>query len=389
MGWFSGAPKVNTDERAVDELLTRGVMEAVPRELAVQKLRSGNQLRVYLGVDPTGAKLHLGHSVPLRKLKAFADLGHHVIFLVGSFTAMVGDPTGRDTAREPLNREQVEKNFKTYKAQASKILDFSKVELRYNHEWLEKMQFADIMKLASNFTVQQMLERDMFRERIKREEDLSPNEFLYPLMQGYDSVMLDVDCEIGGNDQLFNMLAGRKLQKAFGKREKFVLTTKLIEGTDGRKMSKTYDNAVYLDDVPTEMYGKLMSIKDELVPTYFETLTDVPMAEVAEILKSHPKEAKQRLAKEIVALYHGKGAAEKAEAGFMKPDDAVSITIMKGQKLRDIAQQLQLSMSEMRRLVDQGAIEVVGGKKLSAIDAPLMNTTLKIGKHRFIKIVVK
>jgi tyrosyl-tRNA synthetase len=389
MGLFSKTPKVVTEGAAIDELLTRGVEKVIPQELAKKKLSSGERLRIYFGIDPTGDKLHLGHSVPLRKLKAFADLGHHVIFLVGSFTAMVGDPTGRDTKREPLTRAQVEKNFQTYKRQASKVLDFSKVELRYNHEWHDKLNFSDIMKLASNFTVQQMLERDMFRERMKREEDLSPNEFLYPLMQGYDSVMLDVDCEIGGNDQLFNMLAGRKLQKAFNKREKFVLTTKLIEGTDGRKMSKTYNNAVYLEDTPGDMYGKLMSIKDELVPMYFEVLTDVPIHEVSEIMKRHPKEAKARLAKEVVALYHGSETAGKAAEGFLKPDAAPEVVIAPGTRLRDVAENIGVSMSELRRLVDAGAIEVVDGQKVTNIDFKLTDSTLKIGKHRFLKITIK
>lgn len=389
MSWFSRPAKVDTNERAVDELLTRGVASVIPRELAVKKLRSGERLRVYLGIDPTGSQLHLGHSVPLRKLKHFADLGHSIVFLVGDFTARIGDPSGRDTLREPLTRMQVEENFKDYKRQAQKILDFSRVEIHYNHEWLSKLTFEEIAKLASNFTVQQMLERDMFDQRIKGGKPIALHEFLYPLMVGYDSVVLDVDVELGGSDQEFNMLAGRTLQRALGKKDKFVLTTKLIEGTDGRKMSKTYNNAVYLDDAPGEMYGKLMSIKDELVKTYFEALTDVPMSEVEEILKGHPKEAKQRLAKEIVTLYHGKDAAEKANAGFMKPDEAPVVTVAQGKKLRDITDTLGVSTSELRRLVEQGAVEVVDGSKLSSIDAELTNSTLKIGKHRFIKIVVK
>lgn len=383
--FFSAIP-VSTDDEKVKELLERGVENIVPRDLAEKKLHSGERLRVYLGIDPTGAKLHLGHAVGLRKLKAFTDLGHHTIFLVGSFTAMVGDPTGRDTAREPLSREQVEKNFQTYKVQASKILDFSKVEIRYNHEWLEKMQFADIMKLASHFTVQQMLERDMFQERLKREEELSPNEFLYPLMQGYDSVMLDVDCELGGNDQLFNMLAGRKLQKAFDKRDKFVLTTKLIEGTDGRKMSKTYNNCVYLDDAPAEMFGKLMSLKDELIGTYFDTCTDVSTETQQKILAGHPKDAKMALAEEIVRMYHGEDAAKKARAGFEgtfahgeAPSDAPTITL-NGRALVDalVQEGILPSKSEYRRLEE--------GNAITTVSEDASGKTLRIGKHRFVKI---
>lgn len=388
--WPFGATEkeVSTDQKKIDELLTRGVANVIPKELAAKKLRSGERLRVYLGIDPTGAQLHLGHSVPLRKLKSFADLGHHVIFLVGSFTAMIGDPSGRDTMREPLTLEQVRENFKTYKRQAQKILDFSRIEVRYNDEWLSPMTLARLVELASTFTVQQLLQRDMFEKRIQEGKPIGLHEFLYPVMVGYDSVMLDVDCELGGSDQEFNVLAGRHLQQALLKRDKFVLTTKLIEGTDGRKMSKTYDNCVYLEDTPSEMYGKLMSIKDELVRTYFDICTDIPLSEVERVMAEHPKEAKMRLARAIVAMYHSEEAARKAEEGFMKPDGAPEIRLPHGSKLRDIAGELGVSMSELRRLVEQGAIETAQGEKITTIDAELKNSTLKIGKHRFLKITV-
>ena len=397
--FFKKQTPVSTNETKIDELLTRGVENVIPKELGLEKLTSGKQLRIYLGIDPTGAKLHLGHSVPLRKLKAFADLGHHVIFLVGSFTAMIGDPTGRDTKREMLTREQVEQNFKDYKRQASKILDFSKVELRYNDEWLAKMGYPEIMRLASYFTVQQMLERDMFQERLKRGEELSPNEFMYPLMQGYDSVMLDVDCEIGGNDQLFNMLAGRKLQKAFGKREKFVLTTRLIEGTDGRKMSKTYGNCIYLEDAPNEMFGKVMTVKDELMLTYFETLTDFSPERITEILASHPKEAKMALAEELVRMYHGESAAQKAKSDFTAafseggvPSDVQEIHATPGVLIVDELIQAKVvdSKSEWRRLVDAGAVKNADtGEKISDATVTVEKTIiLKVGKHRFVKIKI-
>lgn len=387
MGFFSRTRTVSTDEQGISDLLTRGVENVVPRELALKKLRSGERLKIYFGIDPTGAKLHLGHSVPLRKLRAFAELGHEVIFLVGDFTARIGDPSGRDALREPLSRAQVEENFKHYKRQAEKVLDFSQATVRYNHEWLSKLTFEEIVRLASNFTVQQMLKRDMFQRRIAEDKPIALHEFLYPLMVGYDSVVLDVDAELGGSDQEFNMLAGRQLQTALGKRDKFVLTTKLIEGTDGRKMSKTYQNAVYFDDTPGEMYGKLMSIRDELVKTYFETLTDLPLNAIAEIVSGHPKEAKQRLAKEIVTIYHGAAEADKASAGFMSPAEAEEVRVSKGAKLRDVAEPLGVSVSELRRLVEQGAIEVVGGQKLSSIDAELAEATLRVGKHRFFRII--
>ncbi|MEK7068737.1 MAG: tyrosine--tRNA ligase, partial [Patescibacteria group bacterium] len=357
MGFFSRAKPV-TDAKKIDELLTRGVENVIPRDLAKKKLASGERIRVYLGIDPTGAQLHLGHSVPLRKLKAFADLGHEVIFVVGGFTAMIGDPSGRDTLRPALTREQVKENFRTYKRQAEKILDFSSVTIRYNDEWLAPLTLNDIVKLASNFTVQQMLQRDMFEKRIKDGKPIALHEFLYPLMVGYDSAVLDVDAELGGSDQEFNMLAGRQLQSALKKRDKFVLTTKLIEGTDGRKMSKTYGNCIYLEDAPADMYGKVMSVRDELMPVYFETCTDIPMDEVQKLLASHPRDAKQRLAKEIVTMYHGADAAQAAAAGFMTADAATELHMRDGATLRDIANDIGVSMSELRRLVEQKAIDL-------------------------------
>ncbi|MDD4319640.1 MAG: tyrosine--tRNA ligase [Candidatus Peribacteraceae bacterium] len=439
---------------ANQELLTRAVETVVPRELAEEKLKSGKKLRLYLGIDPTGSKLHLGHSVPLRKLKAFSDAGHHVVFLIGSFTAMIGDPTGRDAMREPLTKEQVRKNFETYKEQASKILDFSAIELRYNHEWLENMSFAEIMRLSSHFTVQQMMQRDMFKERMKWKvvcahckelsdspiqfqgtEDaqdavidisdiqcshcgkmtpvtketiipppnpISPNEFMYPLMQGYDSVMLDVDFEIGGNDQLFNMLCGRKLQKVYGKREKCVLTTRLIEGTDGRKMSKTYDNCIWLEDAANDMYGKVLRVRDDLIVTYMECATEMPMDDVKEAEQAlkkgaNPKELKMRLAREIVTLYHGADAAISAEREFQNvfsqggvPEDMPDVKAEKGSLLLDVIVKNKLapSKSETRRLIEQGAVSL-NEEKITAVDAAAKEGILKVGKRKFVRLQIR
>jgi tyrosyl-tRNA synthetase len=389
MGFFSREKAVIVDEGKVDELLTRSVAAVIPRDLAHKKLTSGERLRVYWGIDPTGAKIHLGHTLSLRKLKSFSELGHEVILVIGSFTAMIGDPTGRDAARAPLTKEDVEANFRDYKRQAEKILDFSKIEIRKNGDWLSPLNFSDIIKLASNFTVQQMLKRDMFQRRIEEDKPISLHEFLYPLMVGYDSVVLDVDCELGGSDQEFNMLAGRHLQQAMGKRDKFVLTTKLIEGIDGRKMSKSFNNCIFLDDAPNDMYGKLMALKDELVQTYFECMTDVPQAEILQIMSGHPKDAKMRLAREIVTMYHGADAAHKAEDAWTStysrgevPQDVPTAT---PGKLRDIV--TGVSVSELRRLVEQGAVSYVeSGEKISSIDADVSSGTLRIGKHRFIKI---
>ncbi|MFA6176619.1 MAG: tyrosine--tRNA ligase [Phycisphaerae bacterium] len=383
-----------------DELLSRAVEDVVPRKLAEEKLKSGKPLRLYLGIDPTGAKLHIGHSVPLLKLRAFQDAGHHVIFLIGSFTALIGDPTGREETRPMLTKEEVTKNFETYKQQASKILDFDSLEIRYNDEWLAPMGIADIMKLAGHFTIQQMMQRDMFQKRLAKGDPLTPNEFMYPLMQGYDSVVLDVDFEVGGNDQLFNMLCGRTLQKAYGKREKFVLTTRLIEGIDGRKMSKSYDNCIYLTDAPGEMYGKILSIKDELIPTYFECCTKIPMAEVNAAVstmkagKMNPKDLKMRLAREIVTMYHSKKDAAAAEAEFENvfknkglPESIPEFKAKKGMLLIDALAESKTvsSKSEARRLIEQGGVKLAD-LPVTAADAKAEKGIWKVGKRKFLKI---
>ncbi len=383
------------------ELLTRAVTDVVPRALGEAKLKSGKPLRLYFGIDPTGAKLHLGHSVPLRKMRAFQDAGHHVILLIGSFTAMVGDPTGRDEARQELTAEDVKKNFETYLDQAKKILDVKKLEVRYNHEWLGKLSLKDLLALTGHFTIQQMLKRDMFAKRMKDDAPISMTEFMYPLMVGYDSVMLDVDVELGGNDQLFNMLAGRTLQTAFKKRDKFVLTTKLIEGTDGRKMSKTYNNCVYLEDSPKEMYGRLMSMPDNLIPVYMECCTDIPMAEVKAAEKAikdgteNPKNLKMRLAREIVTMYHSADDAKVAEAEFENvfkdkgvPDDIPQYKAGKGESLIDAlaASCISASKSEARRLIEQGGVKF-GDKPVTSVDAKAEEGIWKVGKRKFLKIL--
>ncbi len=384
-----------------NELLTRAVETVVPLPLAEQKLKSGKPLRIYFGIDPTGARLHIGHSVPILKMRAFQDAGHRVILLIGSFTAMIGDPSGRDELRKPLTAEEVKKNFETYLEQAKLILNLDNIEVVYNHEWLSKLAFDDIAKIASNFTVQQMMKRDMFQKRLKEDNPIGSHEFLYPLMQGYDSVALDVDCEVGGNDQLFNMLCGRTLQQVFGKRDKFVLTTKLIEGTDGRKMSKTYNNCIYLEDEPNDMYGKVMSVKDDMIPTYMECCTKIPMAEVGEAAKAlkggkvNPKELKMRLARELVTMYHGKSAAQIAEREFEKvfrdkgiPEDIPQFKAKKGMLLIDalVESKTVSSKSEARRLIEQGAIKV-NDKPVTSTDAKVEEGIVKVGKRKFVRVI--
>jgi len=384
-----------------DELLTRAISDIVPRKLAEEKLKSKKPLRLYFGIDPTGTKLHLGHSVPLRKMRAFQDAGHHVILLIGSFTAMIGDPSGRDEMRQALTAEDVKKNFETYLEQAKKILDIKKLEVRYNHEWLEKLSLKEVLRLTGHFTVQQMLKRDMFKKRMKEDAPISVTEFMYPLMVGYDSVILDVDVELGGNDQLFNMLAGRTLQAAFGKRDKFVLTTKIIEGTDGRKMSKTYDNCVFLDDSADDMYGRLLSMPDNLIPLYMECCTDISMSEVNQTEKAlkegkeNPKIMKMRLAREIVTMYHSAEAATAAEANFENifknkgvPEDMPEYKAKKGESLIDalLSSGSVASKNEARRLIEQGGIKV-NDVAVTSIEAKAEQGIVKVGKRRFVKIV--
>lgn len=404
-----------------NDLLTRAVANIIPRTLAEEKFASGKKLRVYWGIDPTSSKIHLGHTIPMRKIQAFADAGHEATLIIGSFTAMIGDPSNRDATRTPLTRKQVEENFRTYKEQAKKVLDFGKIEVRYNHEWLEKLSFEEILKLASNFTLQQMSERAMFAERMSKGKPVSLHEFLYPLMVGYDSVVLDVDCEIGGTDQEFNMLCGRTLQAAFKKREKFVLTTHLIPGLDGRKMSKTYENCVYLDDPPGDMYGKLMSLSDDLIPLYMECCTDIPMEEVKQahgmlseaaqkrggVEARKMKNLKMRLAREIVSMYHGADAAAKAEAEFEKvfkgrgvPDEVPELKVPKGSLLIDALVQggLASSKSEARRLIEQGGVSVAAGPHpdgkindnvVKSVDAKVEEGLVKVGKRKFTKILFR
>ncbi len=380
-----------------DELLTRAVEKVIPEDLAKKKLKSGKPIRIYNGIDPTGSKLHIGHTVPLRKLQAFAEAGHEVIFLVGSFTAMVGDPSGRDEMRKALTKEQVEENFKTYKEQASKVLDFSKVKVVYNHEWLSKISLQEFLELCGFFTKQQIEQRDMFEKREKEGKPIYMNEMIYPLLQGYDSAYMDVDAELGATDQEFNMLAGRTIQKALGKRAKFVLTVKIIEGTDGRKMSKTYDNCIYLDDEASDMFGKVMSVNDDLMQSYFECCTGVPMDEVKKIVKGDQREAKVRLAKEIVTLYHGEKEADAAAGAFDKvfkdkevPDDIPEANVKKGTLLIDVLvdNKLASSKSDARRVIEQGGVKI-DDKVVDSIEAEAKEGILKVGKRKFMKLHIK
>jgi len=379
-----------------------GVDSVIPKTGLMEKIKAGKKLRLYLGVDPTGTKIHLGHTIPLRKLRDFQNAGHHIIFLVGSFTAQIGDPSDRSALRQPLTKKEIEANFKTYKEQASKIIDFKKAEIVYNGDWLSKLSFTDVIELAGKFTVQQMLERDMYQKRISENKPIGLHEFFYPLMQGYDSVHMEVDLEVGGTDQLFNMLAGRHLLEAMKGKEKHVLTTPLIEGTDGRKMSKTYNNTIDITDEPTEMFGKIMSMKDELITKYFLFCTDVPLREIDEIdaamkADTNPRDAKVRLAKEIVTLYHDSAAADKAEQEFANvfkkggiPDDIPEFKLKGAHNIIDLLEACKLieSKSEGRRAVEQGGVKI-NEKKVEKLDETIhveKGMVIQVGKRRFAKI---
>ena len=390
--------EINTDPKKIKEVLTRGVENIYPNRKALEKvLKSGKKLRVYNGIDPTG-RLHLGHFVVLRKLRQFQELGHETIVLIGDFTATIGDPTAKYAARKTLTRRQVLAYAKTYKKQIRKILDFSKPNVRFlhNEEWTNKLKPADMLALASKFTVARLLERDMFQKRIKASRDIHVHEFLYPIFQAYDSVTMDIDLEIGGNDQTFNMLAGRTLMKKMKNKEKFVLATKLLVDPAGKKMGKTEGNIVGLDEKPDKMYGEIMSWPDEIINIAFELCTDTPMVEVKKI--TNPRDAKARLAKEIVAVCHNKKAAELAEKEFNKifrekklPSKIPSIRIK--EKYLNILSllvktKLSSSRAEAKRLVLQKGVKIDNQLQedwQKAIEIK-KGQVVQVGKKKFVKI---
>ncbi len=305
-------------------LLTRGVTNIVDRSHLERALNSGKSLRVKLGFDPTGDKIHIGRAIILRKLRDFQRLGHKVVFIVGDFTARIGDPSDKLSKRPMLGREQIEKNIKNYRSQVGKIINLKKAEFRFNSAWLKKLDFEEIGELAESFSIQQMLERRNFSDRVKKREEISLREFLYPLMQGYDSVAVKADVELGGFDQLFNLHAGRVIQRHYGQKEQDILTLEMLEGADGRKMSTSWGNVINITDEPNNMFGKVMAVRDELIGKYFLLCTDIPEREIKKIQndmkagKLNPRNAKLRLAREIVSIYHSAKTAQKAEKEFTK-----------------------------------------------------------------------
>ena len=390
-------------DKKIDQVLTKGTEQILPNKKGLAELMKQRKIRLYFGIDPTSLNIHIGHAVPLRKLRDFQDLGHEVILLFGTFTAQIGDPSGRDKKRKPLTLKQVKKNIATYKKQASKVLDMSKVKIKQNHVWLENLKFNDLVKIGSNFTTSRLLERNMFQNRLKKGQEVWLNELLYPLMQGYDSVAMNVDLEIGGTDQTFNMLVGRKLQKIYNKKEKYILTTPMLTGLDGREMSKTYGNFVNLTDAPNDMFGKIMTLKDELIIHYFELCTGLDLVDIKEIEKNlkskkvNPRDIKANLAKEIVKIYHSEKLAQKAEQEFNRvfkekkpPSEIKKVKIVKKEiGILDLLVKAKLasSKSEAKRLIEQNAVKIDGSLKndWKEIIKIKKGMVIKVGKRKFVK----
>src|SRR3989344_1677775 len=377
---------------SINTVLTRGVKEILPSREGLETLIRGKKIRVYLGVDPTGTKLHLGHTIPMRKLQEFADLGHEAILLFGTGTVLAGDPSQRAQTRAKITQEEINQNIKTWKEQAKKVLDFNKVKIKQNGDWLLKLSYTDIINIASHISSVQLFKREMFQERIKRGHTVFTHETLYPLFQGYDSVVMDVDLEIGGTDQIFNMLIGRELQKKMANRDKYVLSTPLILGTNGKPMSKTSGNCIWLDDSPQDMFGKIMSITDTQIGEYWLNLTDLDPQELKSL---KPLNTKKKLAFEIVKMYHGQQAAQKAQSEFESVYQKGELTeyapevVTKARELLEFLKTQEPSASYAKRLLKEGAVEV-DGQTVKEARALLKNGQLiRIGKKKFVKVVIK
>ncbi len=389
----------------MDEILERGVEEIIEQDHLKKRLKNGDILRVKLGIDPTAKDLHLGHTVVLRKLRQFQDAGHQAVFIIGDFTALIGDPSGRSDLRPVLTPEQIRENLKNYLKEAGKVIDLKKAEVKYNSEWLGSQGPGFIMELASKFTVARMLERDDFQKRIKNDQDVGVLEIMYPILQGYDSVAVKADVELGGTDQKFNLLMGRKVQKRYGQPEQDIITMPLIEGLDGvNKMSKSLGNYVGLSDSPANMFGKIMSLPDGLMVKYFTLLTDVPPEEIEQLKKERkdlgtiparsPKEWKERLAYELVRMYHGEKEAQQAQKEFSNvfskgelPEDIQEFSGA-GRSILDFMADNNLteSRSEAKRLIEQKAVKVNStsvtdwGHELSKGDI------IQVGPRKFAKV---
>ncbi len=388
------------------QTIRRGADEIIPEDDLIEKLKKGQPLTVKAGFDPTAPDLHLGHTVLINKMRQLQDLGHNVVFLIGDFTALIGDPTGKSATRPPLSTQEIEQNAVTYKEQVFKILDESKTSVRFNSEWMDGLGSAGMIKLAAQHTVARMLERDDFKKRYQNNQSIAVHEFLYPLVQGYDSVALEADIELGGTDQKFNLLVGRELQKNAGKSQQSIITMPLLEGLDGvKKMSKSLDNYIGITDTPYEMFGKLMSISDELMWRYFELLSFRSLEEIEQLKVEvsdgkNPRDVKFLLCEEIITRFHDAAAAESAQADFIQrfqknaiPDDMpeYSVDLTSGVLIANLAKDAGVcaSTSEAMRMVKQGAVKI-DGEKVSDLRLLMMSDkafVLQVGKRKFIKII--
>ncbi len=388
------------------QFLTKGTIDVIREDDLRKKLersaKTGKPLRIKLGADPTAPDIHIGHTVVIRKLRQFQELGHTAIFLIGDFTGMIGDPSGKNATRPPLTREEINANAETYKTQIFKLLDPDKTEIRFNSEWMDKFDAAAFVRLCSHVTVKQILERDDFEKRLREERPISLHELLYPLTQGYDSVALEADVELGGTDQKFNLMVGRNLQREYSQEPQVILTTPLLEGLDGvNKMSKSLNNYIGIDEPPNEIFGKVMSISDDLMWRYFELLTDKTPAELERMKSSgeNPRNFKVELAKSVIADFHTHADARAAEDEFNRrfvqkevPDEIETVEIEHGSyNLADLMTQTGLAASkkEAKRLIEQGGVKV-GGEKVGNASAEIEiagETVIQVGKRRFLKFV--
>ncbi len=388
----------------ITEVLTRGVANIIPSREALEKELRTRKLNIYLGIDPTSTRIHLGHATHLRRLQTLSKLGHKVTFLIGNFTALIGDTSDKDKERPALTAEEIENNWQTYKTQASKLIDFSKITVRHNSEWLEKLGFADTIKLTRHFSLNDFISRELIKKRLTSGGSVSLPEVLYPVMQGYDSYFLDTDLQIGGTDQTFNMQAGRTLQKDLRGKESFVLSSDFLEGTDGRKMSKSWDNAIWLDDEPNNMYGKVMSLRDELIPRYFELATNLPISTVEPLISTlhhpsstvnNPMDLKKQLAWQIVSELHDHSVADSAKNFFestfqqgQTPNDIPEFTVSSTNILDVLVEtKLAASKSEAKRLINQGGV-YFNENRISDLEFKVSAGVLQVGPRSFAKISV-
>jgi len=392
----------------IEEVLTREVVEIIDRQHLEKKLRSGQKLRIKHGIDPTGPKIHIGRASQLLKLKAFQEMGHQIVLILGTFTAKIGDASDKDSVRPILSEKQVRENVKTYRQQIGKILDLKKTEIRENSEWFNKLEAYDLVRLTSKFTYAQIIERDLFQKRMAEGKDLGLHEFLYPLLQGYDSVEVKADLEIGGTDQKFNMLTGRDVQRDYDQEPQDVMILEMLLGTDGRKMSTSWGNIINITNNQNEIFGKVMSMKDEMITKYFELCTRVSLQSINSLEKKlSPMDLKKKLAFEIVKMYHSEKEAKEAQENFEKvfqrrelpgensPTPSYEISAEEAENFNPIralvGSATVATASEAKRLINQGGVDI-DGSRINDYTSPIVikdNSIIKVGKRKFLKIKIK